>query len=346
MKLNLLFLLFLSCCSVHAQSLLLVENFDYPPNVEIRNFGWTPHSGANNNPLRTSTFGLSLGTTPYFGNNIGNAVLVDNTGSDENKPLSAWVDSGSVYASFLVKANGTVTTDGSGFFFHFAQYSDVSNPVFTAVSTAFRARTFIATGSTPAHFRLGLTFNAAAVPATVGTDLTNDLDTSKTYLVVVKYTFVPGPDNDEVSLYVFDDGDSISTEPANPTIGPLTGTAADAQAIQGVALRQYNADQNIVVDGIYVRTEWLLEQSNVSVAEQNAAAALRVYPNPYSGGTLFIQGTDEHPVQVELLNLNGQKLFETQLLGNDLQLPDQPTGLYLLKLQHKGNLSMHKLLIR
>lgn len=220
-----------------AQPALLTEHFDYPAGALLRDNGWNPHSAAATNPLSVHSSGLSWFLTPYQGSGVGRAALVNNTGSDENRPLSSSVDSGTVYAAFLVKPTGVVSNDGSGFFFHFAQYSNPTNPDYTSISNAFRARTFITTGSSDASFRLGLTFNSATVPSNLGVDVTNDLDTSKTYLVVVKYSFVSGPDNDSVSLFVFADGDSITTEPAIPTLGPYGGTAADIGSIQAVALR-------------------------------------------------------------------------------------------------------------
>jgi len=241
----------------------LVEDFDYPAGSLLRNNGWSVHSGGSTNPIAVSGNGLGWNQTPYYGSNVGGAAQVVNTGADENKNFATWLDSGSVYASFLLKGNST-NTNSRGYFFHFAQYDSVNNPVFTSVNPGFRARTYITQGSTAANFRLGLAFNSATVPATPGVDVTSDLDTSSTYLVVVKYAFVPGDSNDLVSLYVFADGDNISQEPAIPTLGPFGQTpntttflaSPDADVLQGVVLRQYNAAQRIVVDGIRVRNFW------------------------------------------------------------------------------------------
>jgi hypothetical protein len=340
-------LLMISCFAIaQGQQILLTENFDYPAGAQLRDHGWYPHSAAATNPQSLAPAGLTLGTTPYFGNGIGFAAQVNNTGADENKPFTANRDSGDVYASFLLKPSGEVTADGSGFFFHFVTYSDPTNPDYTSISTAFRGRTFIATGSTPAHFRLGLTFNSATVPSTVGTDLTSDLDTSKTYLVVVKYSFVSGPDNDQVSLFVFEDGDSLQNEPATATLGPLTGTAADASILQGVALRQYNADQKVIVDGIYVRDHWLLQPDNTSVADEAFNRQTRVYPNPYSNGPLFIQSELDQPMQVRLLDLSGRVLVEKQLIDGQIDFSAQPAGLYFLQLEQAGRIAVKKLVIR
>jgi len=330
-----------------AQTALLSENFDYPLGAPLRDHGWNPHSAASTNPITLSNGGLSLGTTPYFGNNIGQAALVTNTGSDENRPLSAYRDSGSVYASFLVKTTGAVTADGSGYFFHFVEYSDPTNPVFTAISTAHRARTYITTGSTPANFRLGLTFNSATVPSAAGVDVTNDLDTNKTYLVVVKYTFVSGADNDQVSLFVFQEGDSIRTEPATPTLGPFGGTAADVSFIQGVALRQYNAAQRVMVDGIFVRTNWSMQPASTASQDEVFAQEVTVYPNPLSQGPLFISLPNNAPAFIQLTDLQGRKIWHGPVSDHgSADIPQLPAGLYLVQVEQAGKTAHKRLVIR
>lgn len=332
--------------SADAQSLLLIENFDYPAGAQLRDHGWFAHSAAATNPQTVAASGLSLGSTVYFGNGIGNAALVNNTGSDENRPFTANRDSGDVYASFLLKTTGPVTTDGSGIFFHFVTYSNTTTPDYTSISSAWRARTFITTGSTAASFRLGLTFNSATVPSTVGVDVTNDLDTAKTYLVVVKYSFVSGADNDQVSLFVFEEGDTLRNEPVTPTLGPYGGTAVDAPVLQGIALRQFNADQKVMVDGLYVRDHWLLQPANTGVQDAAFGAQLEMYPNPYTEGTLYIKSHNDAPMKARLVDLTGRTILETEVQDGQINLPAQTAGLYLLRLEQAGKVAIKKLVIR
>ncbi len=345
-KIYSVFMFFVIAISANGQGLLLSENFDYPAGAQLRDHGWYAHSGATTNPISVATSGLSLGSTPYFGNGIGRAALVNNTGSDENQPLTANRDSGHVYASFLLKTTGEITTDGSGFFFHFVEYSAPTNPVYTAISTAFRARTFIIRGSSPANFRLGLNYNSATVPSAIGIDVTNELDTSKTYLVVVKYSFVSGADNDQVSLFVFENGDSLQNEPSTPTLGPFGGTAADLTVLQGVALRQFNAAQKVLIDGIYVRDRWLLQANNTSVAYAPFDAEIKVYPNPYSEGPLFIQSQHDLPLTATLMDLSGRTHFQTTVESGEIHLPKQNVGIYLLKLEQDNKIAFKKLVIQ
>jgi len=231
----------------------LADNFNYVSGTALTTNGWFAHSGIGNNPIMVSTSGLSW--NGYVGSGTGNAALVNNTGEDVNRPLVAKVDTGSAYVSFLVNVSAPFLAEGEGYFLHYATYeNETPNTTFSNVTTAHRGRTFVALGSNPnTQFKLGLSFNAGTPSGS-----TPDLNIGQTYLVVLKYTFIEGSNNDLVSLYVFAEGDDISVEPTTPTLGPLTGTAADAISLQALALRQYNANQNITVDGIYVRNQWNL----------------------------------------------------------------------------------------
>lgn len=243
--------------SVQAQTVLLTENFDYTAATNLQSNGWSSHSAAATNPIQVVSPGLSWSLTPYRANNVGNAAGVNNTGSDENRNFSSYPNSGNVYLSFLTKVQAPGANE---VFLHLGQYTNTTTPVFTSINGAFRARTFVASanGAGANKFRLGLSFNSG----TLANDTTAHLDTSKTYLVVVKYSFISGTLNDQVSLFLFEDGDNIALEPATPTIGPLTGSQADADFIQLVALRQFNANQRITVDGIVAQTSWDMLATN------------------------------------------------------------------------------------
>lgn len=244
------YLSLLSCVGLSfasAQTLFLAEHFDYPADSLLQKNGWYSHSAPATNPIKVTDGGLSWSTTKYKGSGVGNAAAVNNTGSDENRPFTSDATSGSVYASFLLKADAST----AGYFFHFGEYSTPATPDYTKISSAFRARTSIAAGTTANDFKIGLTFNSNTV-----TDFSGDLTLGTTYLVVAKYTFVDGALNDEVSLFVFADGDDISKEPTTPTIGPLKGDASDLSAVQFVALRQFSNAQRITVDGIIAQDNW------------------------------------------------------------------------------------------
>ena len=338
---------FLTTSIMLGQSNYLVENFNYTAATPLTSNGWNKHSGTTN-PILVSDAGLTF--SGYIGSGVGNAALVNNSGEDLNKPFGADINSGSVYASFLVSVTATAPLV---YFFHLGYYAAPTAPVYTALSTAFRARTYIAPGADPAtQFKLGLAFNAST--ATQGE--TSNLTIGQTYLVVVKYKFITTSDyNDEVSLFVYSTTDAIPTsEPATPTLGPFTNTlssgttpapTADAPVLQAVVLRQDNTSQRITVDGIYVRTVWNLVDAGTVLSTNNfALSPISLYPNPVvSVLNLNINSNlvNQPYVIIDGLGrvvLNG-KLNEVE---NTINVEQLSKGIYYLKLSDNNSIKFIK----
>jgi len=328
---------------LRAQTTLLEEHFNYPANAAIRDHGWYAHSAATTNPLTVTAPGLFWTLTPYRGSGQGLSLAVNNTGSDENKPFSSSVDSGTVFTSFLFRAEGVIDSSAEGYFFHFLEYASPATPIYTAIATAHRARTYLVRGDAPATYRIGIAFNSASVPGSQGVDLTAPIDTGTTYLAVLKYEIISGADNDQVSLYLFEDGDSIRTEPATPTLGPLTGTARDLAAVQGIAWRQYSAGQRIRVDGIYSARSWELLSNNPGtyIAPINPFN-IKAYPNPAVSGKFRIEMPDDQACHIQILGINGQIQREWKAQSRYQEVEQLNPGLYTIRVISSNGQSTHQ----
>ena len=219
--------------TIVAPALLFVENFDYDALTNLTDNGWTAHSGAGTQPITVNDGGLIF--TGYPSSGIGNAALLDNNGEDVSRSFST-VSSGTVYVSFMVN----VQTIAGGYFLHLGQ---------STIGSTFRGKVFI--GGTGSNLNFGL--SKGSNTATTTADI---YSTNTTYLLVLKYNIVAGDLNDEVSLYVFNTSDDFSSEPVTPTIGPLTDAGQSDIDPGTVALRQYSATQNIIVDGIRIAQTW------------------------------------------------------------------------------------------
>ncbi len=235
-----------------------VEDFDFTANENLTIHGWTAHSGAGTQPQTVGSPGLTFSGYPSSG--VGNAAFLDNNGEDTHR-LFETVTSGAVYMAFMVKVDAAST----GYFIHFTP-----NPHNTF---DFRGRVWIQSSGSNLAFKLS--YASSDTTATPYNYLIGE-----TYLCVVKYEVVSGTLNDIVSLYVFSGSDPFpSTEPVTPTIGPITNGTTSADIDPGsVSLRQFNASQNIVIDGIRIATSWEtalpVELTSFSAVSQNNGVAL------------------------------------------------------------------------
>ena len=316
-----------------AQAPLLVEDFNYSAGDALTAHGWSIHSGTSN-PLVVTSPGLTF--NGYVGSAIGLATSLNNTGDDENKSFGAQTAPGSIYASFMV--NIPTNTASASYFFHFFD---------PTASTAFRARTFLKPVN--GKVQVGFSFNASAAQDSLPNAL---LNFGQTYLFVVKYTIVDGATNDNVSLFVFAEGDNFASEPAKPSLGPLTATLSSGSLASDivptcVALRQWDANQRITVDGIRVKTFWQLDKDNPTglnpiIVNQN----LEFYPNPVTDGYLNLTNVGNSLKDIEIFDVVGKKVMSQQTLLSKVDVSKLKGGMYVLKVLSDSQSYSSKLVIK
>jgi hypothetical protein len=225
------------------------DNFDAAAGMALTANGWVAHSSSTTNPILITSPGLTFPN--YYSSGVGNAASVTSIGQDVSLQFTS-VTSGTVYASFLVKASASSLCVDQ-YFFAFGN-NDVTD-------TAYRGKLIInQDAATPTKFKFGFASNLT------NRYTTNLYDYGTTYLVVIKYKIVNPTDlnsngnigRDETSLYIFDVSSSYQTEPTLPTIG-IEDTAS-ADILPGrVVLRQDNANSpNVIIDGLRVNSSWNL----------------------------------------------------------------------------------------
>ena len=174
-------------------------------------------------------------------------------GSREDAHLDFTPVSGSgttVYAAFLINALSVTTDSDGGYFFHYAP----GDPY----DFDFTGRVYLRNMGEPVIDHL---FSFGISKGSGNADIVWDpvvRTTGITYLIVLKYSFLAGVDDDPVDLYVFEDGDDISVEPGSPTISAdiVAEGEADIVNIGNVNLRQGADTMGLTVDGIQVGLSW------------------------------------------------------------------------------------------
>lgn len=248
-----------TCVAVLAQTPFFADDFNAAPlpyNLTATSgSSWTTHSGTTNF-IQATVPGLS-----YAGlTTAGGSATLTTTGEDVHRSFSA-VANGAVYASFLV--NVASAQAAGDYFFHFGG---------PAIGTTFNARIYLQ--STGTGFRLGLTkANETDVRYTTAT-----YNLNTTYLVVVKYSFVAGDANDQVSLFV-----EPALGAAEPTATVTTSsTTTDLNSIGTVALRQGTAANapGLRLDYLRVGNSWAAVTARTAISGFISATPNSLTLNP------------------------------------------------------------------
>jgi hypothetical protein len=284
-----------------SSQLLFEENFDYPAGDSITQHNWVAHSGSTNMVIVSP--GLSY--TNYPSSGIGNAVRLDTigvSGMDVNRNFTE-VTSGSVYASYMVKV--LYATSTGDYYFHLGN---------TTLETTFRPKLFIKDDGGNVSFGISKGSNTGTYAA--GTYLYNT-----TYLIVVKYTFMSGASDDEVSMFVFTSPNLPATEPTTPTVGPLTDPGqSDLDNAGTVALRQgVQTNRPVaIMDGIRITESWsgIVEVKNLGQVA-NTFSLSQNYPNPFNPSTTIKFSIPEASyVTLEVYDILGREV--RNLINEDL----------------------------
>lgn len=271
-----LYTLFLLAIASVTFGQVLSEDFNYADSSLLTGNGWVAHSAAGTNAVDVGassglTYNGYSGTTGFTGAVVGNAAVLDNTGEDVNKAFAAPVTSGSLYYSFLVKVTAAEAT--GGYFTHFG-------PGGTGTS-GFVTKVFVKNSSTSGKINFG------ASNTNTGVYATTEYDLNTTYLIIVKYDV---SSTGAISMWIKSTG-VPATEAAAGT-ADVTTIGSGITSVGGVYLRQYNASQNITIDGIRVYSTWLgttpcaLNLSTETTSCDSVTSGIDTYTTtiPFSGG--------------------------------------------------------------
>lgn len=222
---------------------LFVENFSYAtPSGLVGQGGWASHSGTGTNPQTVNAGNLSYAGYPSSG--VGASLgPIAATGEDTNHGFTG-IATGSGYISALINVTSSTTT--GDYFLHFCDGLITSN--------VFLGRLFVKKDAASTNYALGIQFGSAV--ATVYTPFSYAPGT--THLVVIKYTFNAGAQNDVASLFV-DPVINCNEPAATVTHANPGGTQNDGTNLDFVCIRQGGSTSgaNVQIDGIRVADNWI-----------------------------------------------------------------------------------------
>lgn len=345
MKKFYLILILLASFTIQSQSQnLLTEDFLYQPVDSLENSGNWFRSGLNTEyNIKVASPGLVY--PGYSGSGKGNSALIANAGNGDiiYHHFSKAVTSDAVYLSFLFRSDSLPTTLTQGTCISF-------NP---NTGATFHNTSLYIKRLSENTFDLGI---RKSEPIEYNNAV---YQIGKTYLVVLKYTFLQGVDNDISSIYVFEN-EVPKSEPAQPHASSAQGEDHPGQA--SVVLNNNYAQSglrgcNIRIDGIRVGTSWETSVLAPIISGTSIAGAsifnMENYPNPFSDQTrIRFHLIEEGMVQIDIYNSAGLRvdaLLQANLTEGDHDMiwnaGHLPAGSYYCVIRTKGHTAQHPLLI-
>ncbi|WP_309640913.1 T9SS type A sorting domain-containing protein [Flavobacterium sp.] len=251
----------------------------------------------------------------------GNSITFSGTGIDSFSPFTP-TTSGTVYASFMINVTdmALLTTDLSETYF--AILSDASR--------SFKARLFLKKNGT--QYQLG--FDAPSTTTNYDATLRN---VGEVVFVVMGYDF----NTNTLSAWFNPDLTTLNAAtPANLTATPVTAITE----LGGFVIRQDadNKTPTMIMDELRIATTI---PNSLGVA-QNEITGLKVYPNPVTNGTLFIDTKANAEKNIVIYDVLGKQVFNTTTANNAINVASLKGGVYILKITEAGKTATSKLVIK
>ena len=243
---------------------LLNDSFDYTAGNLYNQGNWWRYGTATENPIQTTETGLTY--AGYQDNNVGRAAELGNLPLSESlvKKFTEGdetINSGTLYYSALIQVKNV--EGARNYILALVQntWSGSISPDRNNTGSEF-GKLFIQEGSSTDKFTLGIercspAYNSNPVITT------EEYDLNQTYLVVVKYEFIDGDNNDAITLFV--NPADMETEPTEASaIYNEEGTQSDVNTatlgLQGIEIRQAGTSSrpaaNVIVDELRVATSY------------------------------------------------------------------------------------------
>lgn len=73
---------------------------------------------------------------------------------------------------------------------------------------------------------------------------------------------------------------------------------------------------------------------------------LSIYPNPVTGGKVYISTTKNQEKIIEIYNVLGKPVHKTRLRGREMDVSSLTPGIYILKIQEGNTKATRKLVVK
>jgi hypothetical protein len=87
-------------------------------------------------------------------------------------------------------------------------------------------------------------------------------------------------------------------------------------------------------------------KQSVKMQESTSIEGLSLYPNPVSTGKVYITSKNDLDKEIQIFDVLGKKVLQTQLSARELNLSNLTPGVYIIKIKEEEATATRKLIIR
>ncbi len=265
---------------------------------------------------------VSTGSLSYPGViSSGNSISFTGAGKEAATAFTS-TTSGVLYAAFLFSVTDMANLTGANAETYFAGLTGTSN-------SDYKARVFLKkAGAT--QYQIG--FDIPSTTTNYDATLRNVGDV---VYILIAYDFT----NNDLLMWINPTNGSAATLTANP-IAPIA-------ALGGFTLRQDTdtTTPSINFDELRVTTN-LADLGLTLGVSQNNIAGLKMYPNPVSNGTLFIETAANAEKTITVFDVLGKLVLNTTTSDSSVNVSALHTGVYIVNITEEGKTASRKLVIR
>ncbi|HMW38410.1 MAG: T9SS type A sorting domain-containing protein [Saprospiraceae bacterium] len=282
---------------------LIFDDFNYPVRDSLEGYSNWFRDGLNlQYNIKVKSPGLEY--TDYSGSGKGNAVHISNNGQGDivGRSFPSQIDSGSLYMSFMIQLDSMTNATTSGGCISFNPSGG------TYLNTILQIKR-----------QTNNTFDFGIVKSNGAVFLNSSFELHHTYLIVLKYTFIKGDNNDESSLYVFQNG-IPDQEPSMPdlvnTFGPDFTAQSFVYLINNYAQTGLTGI-DLTIDGLRVGTSWDSSVKAIATSVQEPTSSsinsISVNPNPVRDiAQIEYHIQQQGDVSIQIINASGDVISETR----------------------------------
>lgn len=88
------------------------------------------------------------------------------------------------------------------------------------------------------------------------------------------------------------------------------------------------------------------ESSRVPQRTETPIDGLSIYPNPVTGGKVYISSSKNQDKTIEIFNVLGKSVYKTRIRGREMDVSSLTPGIYILKIQEGKDKATRKLVVK